>query len=135
MPAPLVLYRFRYRDPLTGRWTRARYRATVVEISARHAEWVLEDAEQRVVEAATVGALATAPPGSPRGWEPPSGGDVTLEATSTIDGSEAALVACFLRRYVTYCARRGRYAAMNGAARLLRRIAPRAPVAVPAGAS
>jgi hypothetical protein len=135
MPAPLVLYRFRYRDPLTGRWTRARYRATVAEIAARHAEWVLEDGEQRVVEAATVGALATAPPGSSRGREGRCSGDVVLEATSAIDGSEAALVACFLRRYVTYCARRGRYAAMNGAARLLRSVAPRAVATVPAGAS
>jgi hypothetical protein len=40
------------------------------------------------------------------------------ELTPAIDASEAFLVAVFLRRYVTYCARRGRYAAMNGAARL-----------------
>ena len=35
-----------------------------------------------------------------------------------IDAAEAFLLAVFLRRYITYCARRGRYAAMNGAARL-----------------
>jgi hypothetical protein len=36
----------------------------------------------------------------------------------TIDAVEAFLLAVFLRRYVTYCARRERFAAMNGAARL-----------------
>jgi hypothetical protein len=40
------------------------------------------------------------------------------ELQPAIDGSEAFLLAVFLRRYVTYCARRGRFAAMNGAARL-----------------
>jgi len=33
-----------------------------------------------------------------------------------LDAAEAFLLAVFLRRYVTYCARRGRFAAMNGAA-------------------
>ncbi len=40
------------------------------------------------------------------------------ELQPAIDAAEAFLVAVFLRRYVTYCARRGRFAAMNGAARL-----------------
>jgi hypothetical protein len=40
------------------------------------------------------------------------------------DDLERTLVQAFLRRYVTYCARRGRYAQMNGAARLLRRTFP-----------
>jgi hypothetical protein len=35
-----------------------------------------------------------------------------------IDATEEFLLAVFLRRYVTYCARRGRFAAMTGAARL-----------------
>jgi nitrogen fixation/metabolism regulation signal transduction histidine kinase len=38
------------------------------------------------------------------------------------DALERALVLAFLRRYVTWCARRGRYAQMNGAARLLRSV-------------
>jgi hypothetical protein len=41
-----------------------------------------------------------------------------LELQPAIDAPEAFLVTVFLRRYVTYCARRGRFAAMNGAARL-----------------
>ena len=40
------------------------------------------------------------------------------EFKPAIDAAEAFLVRTFLRRYVTFCARRGRYAAMNGAARL-----------------
>ena len=35
------------------------------------------------------------------------------------DQLERFLVLTFLRRYITYCARRRRFAAMNGAARLL----------------
>jgi hypothetical protein len=42
-----------------------------------------------------------------------------LAQPPAIDDSEAFLVGLFLRRYVTYCARRGRYAQMSGAARLL----------------
>ena len=40
------------------------------------------------------------------------------ELQPAIDAAEAFLLAIFLRRYVTYCARRRRFAAMNGAARL-----------------
>ena len=40
------------------------------------------------------------------------------ELQPAIDAVEAFLLAVFLRRYVTYCARRRRYAAMNGAAQL-----------------
>ena len=41
----------------------------------------------------------------------------------TLDTAEASLLAVFLRRYVIYCARRGKFAAMNGAARLYAEIA------------
>lgn len=34
----LLLYPFRFRDPVTGRWIRARYLATLEEIEARYAE-------------------------------------------------------------------------------------------------
>ncbi len=42
------------------------------------------------------------------------------EIAPSIDALEGFLVRVFLRRYVTYCARRRRFAAMNGAARLYR---------------
>ena len=37
-PPGLHLYPFRFRDPLTGRWIRARYKATWQEIGARYRE-------------------------------------------------------------------------------------------------
>jgi hypothetical protein len=36
---PLKLFPFRYRDPLTGEWVRARYVAEPHEIAERYAEW------------------------------------------------------------------------------------------------
>jgi hypothetical protein len=41
----------------------------------------------------------------------------------TLDGLERFLVAVFLRRYVTYCVRRRRFDAANGAAVLFHRVA------------
>jgi hypothetical protein len=49
----------------------------------------------------------TAPPVK----EPPS------EEPATLDSVERMLLLMFIRRYVSYCARRPRYGAMNGAAR------------------
>ena len=37
----LALYPFRFRDPVSGRWMRARYVAELHEIAARYAEWEL----------------------------------------------------------------------------------------------
>ena len=39
MSEPIVVYPFRYRDPRTKRWVKARYMATPDEIDDRHAEW------------------------------------------------------------------------------------------------
>jgi hypothetical protein len=38
---PLLLYPFRFRDPVTGKWVRARYKAERTEIAARYAAWEL----------------------------------------------------------------------------------------------
>jgi hypothetical protein len=35
----LILYPFRYRDPVSGKWMRARYVAERHEIAAQHTEW------------------------------------------------------------------------------------------------
>jgi hypothetical protein len=37
--APIELFAFRFRDPRTGKWVRARYRATRAELAARYREW------------------------------------------------------------------------------------------------
>ena len=47
-----------------------------------------------------------------------------LQTPPAIDAVEAYLVNLFLRRYITQCARRRRYAQMNGAARLLETLRP-----------
>ena len=47
----LELSPFRYRDPRTGKWVRARYRAEQQEIAARYAEWqIIGVAEMRNVD-------------------------------------------------------------------------------------
>ena len=112
------LYPFRYKDPVTGKWVRARYRASIADISARYATWEITgplirpaapstgfDPFRKLVAHAEWTRLTEPAP----------------ELESWLDDRmEAALVETFLRRYVTYCARRGRFAAMNGAAALLR---------------
>ena len=37
----LEVFPFRYRDPRTGKWVRARYLVTPDEIATRYAEWEL----------------------------------------------------------------------------------------------
>jgi len=50
MPIRLELYPFRFRDPLTGKWIRARYVAELHEIKQRYAEWeIIGPQEIRVV--------------------------------------------------------------------------------------
>jgi len=39
MAPRLELFPFRYRDPRSGKWVRARYVAELHEITARYAEW------------------------------------------------------------------------------------------------
>jgi len=47
----LELFRFRYRDAVTGKWKRARYRATREEIAHRFADFeILEPPEIREVD-------------------------------------------------------------------------------------
>src|SRR5262245_14568097 len=40
--APIELCAFRFREPRTGRWVRARYRARLAEIKARYREWEVD---------------------------------------------------------------------------------------------
>lgn len=116
MAPRLELFRFRYRDPRTGKWLRARYRADRNEIVARYVEWqILGEAEIRDVDP---DARYFTPHTSPLDAAVRRCNERPPELAPAIDAAEAFLVAVFLRRYVTYCARRGSFAAMNGAARL-----------------
>jgi hypothetical protein len=42
----LELYPFRFRDPLTGKWIRARHKLQVPELQRRYAEWELTGAPE-----------------------------------------------------------------------------------------
>ena len=107
---------------MSGVWTKGRYKATLEDIRARYAEWMV-DGEPEIrghIPAASFSPY-TAPRATARS-RPES--NVILqpqrERPPSITPEETFLVACFLRRYVTYCARRKHYAAMQGAATLLR---------------
>lgn len=121
---PLALYPFRYRDPLTGKWVRARYKAEIEVIAERFAEWELTGpAEQR--EANPVGfnpyrTIAHAELNRLEELAPTI--NPHLEKPPAIDQVECFLLSVFLRRYITFCARRRRFAQMEGAARLHRQI-------------
>ena len=116
MAPSLELFPFRYHDPRTGKWVRARYRAERDEIAARYAEWeIIGPAEIRDVDP---DARALTPHQSPLDAELRRYIERPPELQPVIDAAEAFLLAVFLRRYVAYCAKRGRFAAMNGAARM-----------------
>jgi len=129
MPPRLELFPFRFRDPLTGKWARARYRAERRDIEERYAEFeIIGPPEIREVnrdarsfdphfKLMTNAELR-------RLGEKPLEFAPHLATPPAIDAVEAFLVRLYLRRYVTYCARRRRFAAMNGAARLLAELGP-----------
>jgi|SRR6516162_8532981 hypothetical protein len=112
--APIELYPFRFRDPCTGKWVRARYVATLAELAARYREWeIIGPAEVRGDE-----PVQMFQPAPPRSAETSLELQPHLAMPPAIDATERFLLRLFLRRYVTWCARRRRFAAMQGAARL-----------------
>jgi hypothetical protein len=112
--APIELYPFRFRDPRTGKWVRARYLATRAELASRYREWeVIGPAEIRGDTPVQM-------------FQPQLArvADQSLELlphlamSPAIDATERFLLHVFLRRYITLCARRRGFAAMQGAAQL-----------------
>jgi hypothetical protein len=126
MAPRIELFVFRHRNRLTGKPSRARYVATREEIAKRHDEWeILGPADVRDVDPE---ARHFTPHTSPLEAALRLHNERPPELQPAIDATDAFLLSVFLRRYVTYCARRGRYAAMNGAARLFARLShPRGP--------
>jgi hypothetical protein len=122
----LELFSFRYRDSRTGKWIVARYRAELHEIAARYAEFeIVGPPEVREIDRDRQrfnphgDAVRSAHPTDaipPRDHRPAPIPRIVDPAT--VRGEERFLLLLFLRRYVSYCARRRRFAAMNGAARL-----------------
>ena len=144
MAPRLELFPFRFRNPVTGKWKRARYLAEGHEIEARYQlsamgnhcgrqkSAMLNPADARYFRS-NVGAApkrpVNEPPKNPLQGpkkDPPVPESPVEEPPdddpATLDGLERFLLLVFLRRYVTYRARRRRYAAMNGAARLFREV-------------
>jgi len=117
MAPRLELFPFRYRDPRSGKWVRARYVAELREIERRYAEYeIIGPPEIRYVNP---DARYFAPHfNATMSTELRRFRERPPELEASIDALEAFLVRLFLRRYITYCARRGKYAAMQGAARL-----------------
>jgi hypothetical protein len=112
---------------VTGKWVKARYVAERHEIAARHAEWEIAgppeireiDPNARHFHSYRMLAHAELM----RLQEPSPQINPHLEQPPAIDVAERFLVALFLRRYVTYCARGRKFAQMQGAARLHREAA------------
>jgi hypothetical protein len=126
MTKPLVLYPFRFRDVVTGKWSKARYVATREDIEARYAEWEIVG-QPEIREAGRTGYFSPyrliSNAELKRLEEPRAQLNPHLEQPPAIDDVERFLVSLFLRRYMAYCARRRRMAEMQGAARLWREVA------------
>ncbi len=120
----ISLFPFRYRDPLTGRWIKARYKAAPEEIAARHAEWeIIGPAEIRTDIGGWFNPYRVVPHAElTRLQEPAPQINPHLNRPPAVDEAECFLTSLFLRRYITYCARLRRYAEMQGAARLHREV-------------
>jgi hypothetical protein len=118
---PREYFPFRYRDPLTGKWIRARYVAERHVIAERYAEWEITGAGEVRLDVGGSFNPFRRPP-SMHSAHLPVIEQRPVEQSSIDDALERFLVLLFLRRYVTYCARRRRFAQMEGAARLHREI-------------
>ena len=126
---PLLLYPFRFFDPVRKRWIRARYVGELHEITARYDRWEITGPPEirsgvPVVMFSPWSKLPPQPAAHrPPDEEPPPDHGPTpdpppVEQPPPIeDRLERFLVLLFLRRYFSYCARR--FAGMNGAARLI----------------
>ncbi|HJU21836.1 MAG TPA: hypothetical protein VJ891_04945 [Casimicrobiaceae bacterium] len=127
----LLLYPFRYRSEVTGKWAKARYVAEMHEIERRHAPGTWEiigppeirdvDPDARYFNPHRLTAAAEL------AWRSEAQPQINphLDQPPAIDALERFLVALFLRRYVTYCARKRCFSHMEGAAALLREVAAR----------
>jgi hypothetical protein len=115
-PGPRSYFPFRFFDDVTKKWTRARYVAELHVIAERYMQWEIIGPPEIRMDLGGSFNLFRGPTFHvahlPMNETPP------VEQSSIDDELERFLVLLFLRRYVTWCARRRRFAAMNGAARL-----------------
>ena len=117
------LYPFRYRDPQTGKWVKARYKAERVVIAEQHQEWEItgpgETRQSGNTRAFSPFAVQlTAPTPRPLGQRFLELGPHRRKPPR-IDARERQLVGVFLRRLIVYEARRGRIDRVRQATDLL----------------
>jgi hypothetical protein len=95
MAVSVELFPFRYRDPLTGRWVKARYKATPEEIAARFVEWeITGPAEVRLPIGGAFNPYRVVPHTEvKRSEEPAPQINPHLERPPAIDMSEGLFVA------------------------------------------
>ncbi len=104
-------YPFRKQDPLTGKWYRARWKASLDEIAANG--WKVDGPPETSTSF-----------GDTSGFMQREGTDQRPPAPfhnlagARLSEEERRLARAFLRRYVTYCARRGMALQAQNAARL-----------------
>ena len=127
LKSPILLYPFRYFDPIRKRWVRARYVAERHVIESSYEKWEITgppEVRRRGGHYDSFNPFRNPAAHLPPVEEPPPDHDTTadpppVEQPPPIeDQLERFLVLLFLRRYVTYCARRRWFAQMEGAARL-----------------
>jgi len=99
-PPARWLYPFRKQDPLTLKWYRARWKASLEEIAAHG--WKVDGPPMVIGRYGDTSAFMAHAKEDLRPLPPM--GDLALPSPSD---DERWLVTVFLRRYVTWCARRG----------------------------
>jgi len=142
LKAPLLLYPFRFFDPIRRRWVRARYVAERHVIESSYEKWEItgppeirrrgghyDSFNPFRKPAAHLPPIEVPPPHEePPEREPPDNEprdppvEEPPEQSPSVDVIERFLVLLFLRRYVTWCARTRRFGAMEGAAQLFREL-------------
>jgi hypothetical protein len=97
---PLELFPFRYRDPRTGMWVRARWEATAKEIAARGGRdhWTRQGLHRLLRQPRLSALPADDTPSSCERWSR------SRTCSPAIDACERFLALLFLRRYVAWCA-------------------------------
>jgi hypothetical protein len=117
---PIILYPFRRRDPLSGKWYRARYKVSEEQLAQNEGEWIVDGPPEVHRSLGPTSGFQPRPP-------PPRPVRLLLhpqrEMPPAIDKLERFLALTFLRRHVTYCVRRRRFAQAQAAANLHREIA------------
>jgi hypothetical protein len=121
-PALLILYPFRYRDELSGKWVRARYVAQRHEIAARYKDWEIvgpgEVRRPRGRYFTPFASKLTVPKPGPIGQRFLELAPHRRKPTG-IDSREHQLVCVFLGRLIVYEARKGRFDNVRSATDLL----------------